>query len=191
MGHVHDWITGILGSRSGAKPLSKGDNVFIRRTMGTLGAAVAALVLAAGPAAAGSPHFIGNLTKASLSGFDLVVKFKEAGLESGSTETVVASAHLDATYQCINNGNHNPDDPKKTTISAEVSESGEFTAGRNGTISGSLTLEAPDADTVLDCPNGQQATLTAVSWSSVEIDDLDSGAHLDIPGTFSAGTPVD
>ncbi len=156
-----------------------------------VGAAVAAVALAASPAAAGSPHFIGNLTTASASGADLTVDFKEAGLESGSVETVQVSAHLDATYQCVNNGGHNPDDPKKTTISADVSQSDQFTAGKNGTISDSLTVSAPAAATVLDCPNGQTATLTVVTWSDISIADLTSGAYLAIPGTFTSGSPVD
>lgn len=154
-------------------------------------AAAAALMLAAGPAVAGSPHFIKNATTVSASGTDLVVKFKEAGLESGSVETVQASAHLDATYQCINKGGHNPDDPKKTTISADVSESGEFTATKNGNLVGSLTLSAPAAADVLDCPGGQTATLTVVTWTGVEVTDLTSGAWIAIAGEFTSGTPID
>ena len=101
-------------------------------------AATAALVLGgAGPAlAGGSPHFIKSGTSASLSGTSLVVQFKEAGLSSGSTETIQASAHLDATYQCVNGGGNVPSDPKKTTVSSEVSASGVFTAGQNGNLVG-------------------------------------------------------
>ena len=159
----------------------------IRRTLAAL-AATAALVLvgAAGPAMAGSPHFIKNATSASLDGFDLVVDFKEAGLESGSVETVVASADLSATYSCVNGGNNVPSDPKKTTIDSRVSESGEFTAAKNGNLVGSLTLSPTPADVALDCPNGQTATLFSVVWSNVTIEDLDSGAFLALGGTFSA-----
>lgn len=163
----------------------------IHSLLTTTAASAAAVVLAAGPALAGNAHFIASHTSASASGTSVVVKFKEAGLESGSVETVQVSAHLDATYQCVNGGNHNPDDPKKTTISAEVAESGQFTAGKNGNLVGSLSLSAPAATDVLDCPNGQKETLTAVSWSDIEIDDLTSGAHLDLPGTFSSGSPID
>lgn len=159
----------------------------IRRTIAAL-AAAAALVFAgaAGPALAGSPHFIKNATYAELDGFDLDVDFKEAGLESGATETVVASADLSATYSCVNGGNNVPSDPKKTTIDSRVSESGEFTATKNGNIVGSLTLSPTPADVALDCPNGQTATLFSVVWSNVTIEDLDSGAFLALKGTFSA-----
>lgn len=159
----------------------------IRRTLAAL-AATAALVLAgaAGPALAGNPHFIKNATSASVDGFDLVVEFKEAGLESGATETVTASADLSATYSCVNNGGNVPSDPKKTTIDSRVSESGEFTAAQNGNIQGSLRLSPTPADVALDCPNGQTATLFSVIWSKVTIEDEDSGAFLALRGTFSA-----
>lgn len=154
-------------------------------------AAAASLVLAAGPALAGNGHFIASATTATLSAPNVVVKFKEAGLESGAVQTIVASAHLDMTVQCINKGNHNPDDPKKTTLSGDFSQSGEFKAGKNGNLVGSLTISAPTAASVLSCPGGQTATITAVSWSEVSVTDLDTGAFLEIPGTFSAGSPVD
>lgn len=163
----------------------------LNRILAAAGAIAAATVISAAPAIAGNAHFIANHTSASASGTSLLVKFKEAGLESGSVETVQVSAHLDATYQCVNKGNHNPNDPKKTTISSDVSESGQFTAGKNGNLVGSLSLSAPAAATVLDCPNGQKATLTVVTWSDISIADLTSGAHLELAGTFSAGTPID
>lgn len=163
----------------------------LSRIVATASALATATILTAAPAFAGNAHFIAAHTSASASGTSLVVKFKEAGLESGSVETVQASAHLDATYQCVNKGGHNPNDPKKTTISSDVSQSGQFTAGKNGNLVGSLTLSAPAAASVLDCPGGQTATLTVVTWSQVSIADLTSGAFLSIPGTFSAGSPID
>ena len=143
-------------------------------------AAAATVVLAGGPAFAGNAHFIANHTSVSASGSTLTVKFKEAGLESGSVETIQVSAHLDMTVQCINGGNKNPADPKKTTISSDVSQSGNFEAGKNGTVSGSLSVSAPSAASVLSCPPGQKATTTELVWSNVSIDDLTSGAHLDL-----------
>ena len=147
-------------------------------------AAAASVVLAGGPAFAGNGHFLAAHTSASSSGDTLTVQFKEAGLESGAVETVQISAHLDQTVECINGGNKNPSDPKKTTVSSDVTASGTFTAGKNGNLVGSLSVSAPAAASVLDCPNGQKATTTQLVWSNVSIDDLTSGAHLDIPGTF-------
>jgi len=163
----------------------------IRKALAAIAAAAALVLVGAGPAmAGGSPHFIKSATSASADGTGLVVQFKEAGLSAGSTETVQATAHLDATYQCINGGGHNPSDPKKTTVSADVSESGVFTAGKNGNLVGSLKLSPPAAADVLDCPGGQTSTLTAVTWSSVMVEDLTSGASIMLAGTFSWGAPV-
>lgn len=153
-----------------------------RRILPTMTAVLAVLFLSATAAVAGNAHFIANATTASASGPTLTVKFKEAGLESGSVETIQISAHLDATYQCINGGGKNPSDPKKTTISSTVSASGIFPAAKNGNVVGSLSVSAPAASSVLDCPNGQRATLTEAVWSDVVIDDLTSGAHLAVAG---------
>jgi hypothetical protein len=159
----------------------------MRRALVALAASAALVLAGAGPAlAGGSPHFIKSGTSASLSGTSLVVQFKEAGLSAGSMETVQATAHLDATYQCVNGGGNVPSDPKKTTISSEVSASGVFEVTKNGNLVGSLTLNAPAAASVLDCPGGQTATLSAVMWSDVRVTDHTSGATLPIRGTFSA-----
>ncbi|MFE6509740.1 hypothetical protein ACFVDI_20715 [Nocardioides sp. NPDC057767] len=150
-------------------------------------------VLAAAPASAsGSPHFIKHLTKvtdADLS--SITVAFKEAGLESGAVETITVTAHLEATYQCVNRGGHNPDDPKKTVVSGDYSKSGEFKAARNGNVTGSLTVTAPAPGTVLDCPRGQTAKHTVSTWSSISIADEDTLATIALPGTHAFGEPVD
>lgn len=155
------------------------------------GVAAASVVLAATPAFAGNAHFIASHTSVSSSGTSLVVNFKEAGLESGSVETITVSAHLDATYQCINGGHKNPDATNKTSVSADVSQSGEFTASKNGNVVGSLTLSAPADAADFSCPPGQRETLTVVAWSNISIEDEDSGAYLALPGTFSFGQLVD
>ncbi|GAA2039273.1 hypothetical protein GCM10009819_25510 [Agromyces tropicus] len=158
----------------------------IRRTLAALVATAALVFVGAGPAlAGGSPHFIKNATKASLSGTSLVVQFKEAGLASGAVETIQATAHLDATYSCVNGGGNIPSDPKKTTISQDVSESGVFTAGKNGNVVGTLTLMVPAPADVLDCPNGQTATLISGTWSNASVTDFTSGAFFAISGSWS------
>ena len=146
------------------------------RMVTTLGAALAATVLATAPAYAGNAHFVGSGMSTSTSGATLTVKFKEAGLESGSVETVQVSAHFEGTYSCVNGGNHVPADPKKTTISSDVQNSGEFSAGKNGNLIGSLSVSGPDPASVLDCPSGQKATLFDAVFSNVVVTDLDTGA---------------
>src|SRR5436309_4030227 len=87
------------------------------RRIGTLLAALVAVGVLAAPAAfAGSPHFIKNLTSASLSGANLVVNFKEAGLPSGAVETVTLSATEAVTYECVNGGGKNPSASNKKTF---------------------------------------------------------------------------
>ena len=164
--------------------------MFARRAALALAAAATLVMMGAAPAFADGSHFLAPHTSAGISGFSLTADFKEAGLEAGSVSTITLVAHLDATYQCVNNGNKNPNDPKKTTISGDFSASDEFTAAKNGNLRGSLTLDPPDASDVLDCPNGQRATLTVVSWSDISLHDETTGASIDLAGTFSAGSPI-
>ena len=48
----------------------------------------------------------------------------------------------------------------------------------------------PTGPSVLECPGGQKATLSVVTWSDISIADLTSGAWLDLEGTFSSGAPI-
>ncbi|MGW0625229.1 hypothetical protein [Streptomyces sp. NPDC002758] len=122
----------------------------------TLATTVATLAIAVAPAFAASPHFI----KASASGPDnlgnLSVNFKIAGLGDNATTTVTASADATATFACQNNGGNFPSDPKKTEVSGPVSASGAFTSGKNGQVTGSLTVMPPP--TTLTCPGGRGAS---------------------------------
>lgn len=139
------------------------------------------LGLAAGPAVAASPHFI----KASASGPDangnLGVNFKIAGLGDTATTTVTASANATATFACQNNGGNFPSDPKKQEVSGPVSASGDFTSGKNGQITGSLTLMPPPS--TLECPSGQNRVLVKVSYTGVQVSG--AGETESIPGVFS------
>ena len=141
-------------------------------------------------AANGSPHFIKNATSASLSGADLVVKFKEAGLPSGAVETITTSATATTTYECVNGGGHNPSASNKTTTVTQVSKTGVFTADKNGNVVGSLTLSPPTATELgFTCPPGQTVTFVSVTYSNVSITDSTSGASIALPGTFTYTNP--
>jgi hypothetical protein len=153
----------------------------MRRLLVLVAAAVAALLLFASPASAASPHFL----RASASGpdgsGDLVVNFKIAGLGDTVTTTVTASANATAVYACQNNGGNFPSDPKKQQVSGPVSASGDFTSGKNGSITDSLTLMPPAS--TLNCPGGQHEVLASVSYTNVQVSG--GGDTADIPGTFS------
>lgn len=138
-------------------------------------------VLLGGPALAANPHFIRASASGPSAAGNLSVTFKIAGLGDNETINVTASANATAVYACRNNGGKFPSDPKKTEVSGPVSASGDFTSGKNGQISASLTLSPPAA--TLDCPPGQREVLVSVSYTNVQVSG--AGATESIPGTFS------
>ena len=129
-------------------------------------------------------HFIGSQVDAT--GPDdagnLTVNFKIAGLGDNVTTTVTASADGTAVYACQNNGGNFPEDPKKEAVAGPVSASGEFTSGKNGQITGSLTLSPPASS--LECPPGQTRVLASVSYTNVQVSEPNAGSE-SIAGTFS------
>jgi hypothetical protein len=148
--------------------------------------AVAAVAVGSASAAGGNAHFIKNASSAALSGANLVCKFKEAGLASGSVETVSCSATQSVVYECVNGGNKNPAASNKKTFQTTVSKTGTFTADKNGNIVGSLTLAPASASSLgFSCPPGQTVTLVSVTYSNVTVSDSTSGASIALPGTFS------
>jgi hypothetical protein len=163
----------------------------MRKVLAVL-AALAAIALVGTPAAlAGNAHFIKNATGASLSGADLVCSFKEAGLESGSVETITCSATQSITYECVNNGGKNPSASNKRTFQTTVSKSGQFSADKNGNVVGSLTLSPKSAAELgFSCPPGQTVTLVSVTYSNVQVVDSTNGASASIPGTFTFTNPA-
>src|SRR6266576_1203546 len=90
--------------------------------LGPLGAALSAIVLAAGPAAADRPHFISEGTASiNSSGAYVVTNFKEAGLGSTvPTEGITLSGTASATYACINGGGKHPSATNKETVTGAV-----------------------------------------------------------------------
>lgn len=146
--------------------------------------ALLALALSVSVAFAESPHFIS--ASANLSGANLVVAFKEAGLGTNQLITYVASADATAVYVCVNNGGANPSAKNKTTVSGPVSAGGTFSSGKNGNVTASLTLNPPSAGS-FSCPSGQDLEVASVSYTNVAISDTTNGVTESIPGTFSTG----
>jgi hypothetical protein len=152
--------------------------------------AVIGLLLSVSTALAGNAHFIKSATSATLSGANLVVTFKEAGLESGSVETITVSAHAETTYQCRNGGGKNPDAANKTTTASDLSTSGEFAAGKNGNLVGALTVSPPSAAALgFACPPGQTVEFVSITYANVQVADEDTGAALALAGVFSYVNP--
>lgn len=137
------------------------------------------------PNANGSPRFQDASNSAPVdcaTPGTLTVSFKIVGLGDTVTTTVTASAGATAVYACQNNGGNFPSDPKKQVVSGPVSSSGEFPSGKNGQITGSLTLSPPASS--LSCPPGQHEVLASVSYSNVAVSEPNAGTT-SIPGTFS------
>jgi hypothetical protein len=154
----------------------------MRRLTAILGVVIGALLLFASTATAASPHFIRASASGPSSSGQLAVNFKIAGLGDTVTTTVTATADASALYACQNNGGNFPQDPKKQQVSGPVSASGSFTSGKNGSISGSLTLSPPAS--TLSCPGSQHPVLASVSYTNVAVSSPDAGSQ-SIPGTFS------
>ena len=126
--------------------------------------------------AGGSPHFIAHATYSSISGSSLVCNFKEAGLSSGSIETVTCNATETVTYECVNGGGKNPSAANKTSFTQDSFSSGTFTADTSGNITGVQTLNVlSPTELNFSCPKGQKLTLVSVYYTNVTVTDTTSG----------------
>ncbi len=132
---------------------------------------------------AASPHFVSTSASGPDSQGKLAVNFKEAGLGDNQLINYLASADATATYACINGGGNHPQAANKVTVSGPVVAPGTFRSGKNGSISQSLPLSAPDKGS-FSCPNGQKLVLAYVRYVNVGIADLTTPVSESIPGTF-------
>jgi hypothetical protein len=115
-------------------------------------------------------HFV--RATSSLDGDDLVCSFKEAGLGDSVTVTMECSADASANYECQNRGanNKNPEAANKETVTEPVSGSDEFTSGKNGQITDSITVPAPGPGD-FSCPPGQDRVLVSATYTNVVLTD--------------------
>jgi hypothetical protein len=134
--------------------------------------ASALMLMAPMLAAAQNPHFV--RADSSTSNNNLVCSFKEAGLGGGQTVTISCTADASAEYQCVNRGGNNPQAENKHTETGTVSASDEFTASKNGQITGTITVEPPGPGD-FTCPNGQKLTLVSATYDNVVITDETNG----------------
>jgi len=131
-----------------------------------------------------NPHFLKCGASGVNSDGSLNVSFTIAGLGSNQSIDVTASAHADATHACKNNGQQCPNAANKVNVQSDVSASGTFTSGKNGSIKASLTVDPPD--TTLTCPGGQKLVLVSVSYTNVSVSAPGANDCDPSPGTFSA-----
>ena len=131
-----------------------------------------------------SPHFLGCSASGVNSDGSLDVSFRIAGLGSNQSLTVTASADADAIYACKNGGNNCPNAANKVEVKSNVSATGTFTSGKNGSIRASLTVDPPS--TTLTCPGGQKLVLVSISYTNVKVSAPGAEDCNTSPGTFAA-----
>ncbi len=156
----------------------------MRRSIVVATITVATLLMGSSAAWAVSPHFVS--ARADVSGANLVVSFKEAGLGTNQLINYRASADGTATYVCVNKGGGNPSASNKTTVNGPVTASGTFNSGKNGNVTASLTLTPPSSGSFM-CPKGQSLALASASYTNVAITDVTNGITEPIQGTFDTG----
>jgi hypothetical protein len=131
-----------------------------------------------------SPHFISCGASGVNSDGSLNACFKIAGLGDSVSITVTASAQANAVYACRNHGAQCPNAANKVDVSGPVSRSGTFTSGKNGQVTGCLSLDPPT--TTLTCPAGQKLVLVSVSYTNVSVSATGVGDCNTSPSTFAA-----
>ena len=161
---------------------------------GPLMVGLSALVLAAGPAAAASPHFISEGTASITStGAYHVQNFKEAGLgNTVSTEAITLSATANATYACINGGGNHPKATNKQSVTGQVTNTGSFPV-RNGSTTGSISVGPPPAGPFKPpCSPPQTVALVFVSYTGVALTGLagDTSAEPDLSACLFPGIGI-
>jgi hypothetical protein len=131
-----------------------------------------------------SPHFLKCGASGVNSDGSLNASFTIAGLGSNQSIDVTASAHADATYGCLNKGQNCPNAANKVNVQSDVSATGTFQSGKNGSIRASLTIDPPD--TTLKCPGGQKLVLVSISYTNVKLSAPGAEDCNTSPGTFAA-----
>jgi hypothetical protein len=136
----------------------------VRKTSVLLGALIAAVSMSAHAA---NPKV--NSASTSLNpDHDLVCTVKLSGL--GNTSTLVdglCRADAEVEWVCVTNSGKIPNAANKRSEFTDVSASGLFQSGRNGSVTMTLTAE-PQPPSDFSCPSGQRLRLNSVSYTNVE-----------------------
>jgi len=127
-------------------------------------------------ARAQNAHFIGTAVVTGISSDGSIsVKFKEAGVGNNQLISYTLAGSFSADYGCINHGGNHPSATNKTVVADNFTVSGNFSSGKNGTITATLSFTPPDPDTVLNCPGNQFAVLADISYSNLSLSDTTDG----------------
>jgi hypothetical protein len=149
----------------------------------------AALLFGPGVAWAQSPHFVGTPQASFSADFDLAVAFKEAGLGNNQTITYNVNATATGACACVTNSGNCPAAANKFPPT-NVTGTGTFTSGKNGSISQTIDTDPPTCQQLspATCPRGQTNTLASITYSNITITDTTTpvGPVDASPGTLSA-----
>src|SRR5690349_18406483 len=130
-----------------------------------------AVVVTAAPG--GKPHFL-RAPSASLGSPKVIVNWSEVGLgNTGNGITYVASATAGARYQCVKRGHVCPKPGAKEELLSNVHVSGTFSVDKNGRISDTLVIPAPQGTLV--CPYGQYVSVASVVFTDIKLKDTSNG----------------
>jgi len=143
----------------------------MRRLLFSILGALAAVVIAAGPALAVSAHFV-TAKVTNVTTDSITVAFKEAGLGNSLSSVNIS---LTGTAECINPGSQHPKASNKSSESA----SGTFNVS-NGQATGSLTMSATNISPSCSPP-------MVIAWTDLVVTDTTFNDSVSIPGTFFPG----
>lgn len=132
-------------------------------------------------------HFQNNSVSGAIqSNGDLIVSFVEAGLGNLNVDYSL-TGNVTATYYCVSNSGSIPNAANKTTSSSPVRTGASFEP-KNGKVTGSIPLAAPDPPSSAPptCGNGQSLSLQSVIWSDIVLTDTTNSVSINVTkGTFS------
>src|SRR5262245_42656697 len=89
-----------------------------------------------------NPHFINASSSIGNDG-SLAVKFKMAGLGDNETITISVTGDQSATFQWFNKGGNAPQGQPFIIPPQQFTISGDFVSGKNGQVTGTLTVAPP------------------------------------------------
>ncbi|MFZ9629716.1 MAG: hypothetical protein ACO3C1_10245 [Ilumatobacteraceae bacterium] len=144
-------------------------------------AAASSLALVA-PAAAAGAKFQSASASVTNTG-RLSVSFVEVGAGANQTYGYTARASSAATYVCLNSSGKVASATNKINVAGTVTQSGSYTADRNGKVVGTITVAPVPSN--LGCPNGQTLALANVTYTNVSVTDVSNSTTFPVSGTYS------
>ncbi len=115
---------------------------------------------------------------------NLVVSWREIGLDPGKLYGYQASADVTVTYWCLETGVRHPTGKALDPVSSvSFALPSDFSASNSGTVSGELLLSPPPP--VETCDLGYRRVLHDVTYGNVKLVEMVSPLEKEIDGVFS------